>query len=115
MLELRFYFTALKNMRVTVEKQAESFGVSIGTISNWINGKRVPNKTLEEIAEGTERCRSYLRQDDDMFIYALVHNLGLTLRETGMLESEYAETGYRKFLPMLIRRCMDNDEIVSNV
>ncbi len=63
MLTLQDFFRSLNKLQVTVEKQAECFGVSTTTISYWITGKRNPKKPETEIFEGAERCRAYLRSD----------------------------------------------------
>lgn len=114
MLELRQYFTALKNMRATVQNLAEFFNVSIGSISNWTSGARIPNKNLEELVEGTEKCRDYLHQDEETFICGLVHHMGLSPRETGILEMIYSKMEYQKFLRFLIQKCADNEDILPN-
>lgn len=112
MLTLQDFFRSLNELHVTVEKQAEYFGVSTTTISYWITGKRNPKKPEIEIFEGTERCRAYLRNDEDTFIFSLIKQLGLSEREVGLLESQYSSQGYTTFLHNLIHLCRKKESFV---
>lgn len=114
MLTLQDLFRSLNKLHVTVEKQAECFGVSTTTISYWITGKRNPKKPETEIFEGTERCRAYLRNDEDTFIFSLIRQLNLSDREIGLLESQYSSQGYATFLHNLIHLCMRKEPFVPN-
>ena len=114
MLTLQDFFRSLNKLHVTVEKQAECFGVSTTTISYWITGKRNPKKPEIEIFEGVERCRAYLRNDEDTFIFSLIKHLGLSDREVGLLESQYSLQGYTTFLHNLIHLCIRKEPIVPS-
>lgn len=115
MLTLQDFFRSLNQLHVTVEKQAECFGVSTTTISYWISGKRKTKKPEIEIFEGTERCRAYLRNDEDTFIFSLIKQFGLSDREMSHLESLYSLQGYTTFLHNLIHLCIREKQFIPNV
>lgn len=114
MLEFRHYFKALRDLRVTTEQLSEFFGKSVSTISNWISGTRNPSLSLQEILEGTKKCRNSLRQNNDIFVHGLIQHLDIPKIEKVRLEKEYLATGYDAFIIKVVESCMYHQDFQSS-
>lgn len=109
MLDLQNYITAIYDMGLSYNKLAGNFGVSTGTISNWIKNttKTRIRISSDQLISGTLGClqdaqKENIVKDDNEFIKALINNLNASDREKDYLNNIYSTKGYNSFIPYMI-------------
>lgn len=128
MLDLQKYFKAINAIGVSQLNMQGNFGVSLGAISNWIQGKKEPRISEEAIFIGTENCRKMpifkavkgrkkepITYSEDRFLTELIDNLAISAREKSSLIAEYGNSGYEHTLRYIIHLAKIKEEFVPTL
>lgn len=128
MLDLQKYFKAINSIGVSQLTMMDSFQVAIGTMSNWVQGKKEPRASEEAIFLGTQKCQKEpiykaekgkkkepISYSEDRFITELIDNLDITERERGSLTAEYGKSGYEATLRHIIHLAKTKAEFVPTL
>ena len=110
MLNFCTCINALHQMKISYEALAGNFDTSTGTIDNWIKGKvKYPKVAFQKLEAGFEGCRQTLEKTYDEFIYDLIDQLNISLKEKGILQNEYRQKGYNAFITYLLKEATNKD------
>lgn len=115
MLNLTKYIKALNMMGFSQEAIAEHFDVSVGTINNWINGKKESRASEKKVIDGTNNCQDNSEMDKDMFFLTFINHLDISNRERAFLQAYYGKNGYDSSFQYIIRLARSQTEFVPTV
>ena len=102
-------------MGFSQEAISEHFDVSVGTISNWINGKKESRASEKELFDGTNNCRNNCEMDGDRFFLTFISHLDISDREKAFLHKYYGQNGYDAAFQHIIRLAKSRTEFVPTV